>query len=80
MPVCFFNSPTNGEHSNLLIVATSFNSSFSCKTSSPFRNSHLLIFLDDKAEVLPVCLYKLYRVFFAYFSIDCVNFLTNSFL
>ena len=32
--------------------------SFSSKTSLPFKNSYLLIFPDDKSEILTVCLSK----------------------
>ena len=60
MPVCFFNSPPNGEYSNLLILPAFSNSPFPGKTSSPIKNSYLLTFPDDKAEILAVCLSKLH--------------------
>ena len=58
MSVCFFNSLPNGEYSNLLIVAALSSKSFSGKTSLPFKNTYLLIFPDDKAEILAVCISK----------------------
>ena len=60
MPVCFFNLLPKGEYSNLLIVATFSNSPFSSKTSSTVKDSSLLTFLDDKAEILAVYLSKSY--------------------
>ena len=62
--VCFFNSLLNGKYSNLLIVAAFSNKSFSSKTPSPVKNSYLLTFPDDKAEILAVCLSKLYLALF----------------
>ena len=55
MSICAFYSLPNGEYSNLWISAA-----FSGKTSLPVKNSYLLIFPDDKAEILVVCLPKLY--------------------
>ena len=43
----------------LLIVAAISSSSFSGKISSPVKNSYLITFLDDKAEVLAAYLSKL---------------------
>ena len=60
MSVCAFNSLPNGEYSNLFIVAAFPSKSFSDKTSSLVKTSYFLTFSDDKAEILPVCLYKLY--------------------
>ena len=57
--VCFFNSLPNGESLNLLIAATFSKKSFSGKASFPVKNSYLLTFPDDKAEILAVCLPKL---------------------
>ena len=58
--VCFFNSLPNAEHSNTLIVAAFSKSFFSGKISSTVKNSYLLIFPDDKANILAVFLSKLY--------------------
>ena len=52
----FFNSLPNGEYSTLLIAVAFSDSHFSSKISSPDKNSHLLKFLDNKAEKLAVCL------------------------
>ena len=60
MSNCFFNSLPNGKYSNLFIVAAFSNKSCSGKTSFPVKNSYLLTFPDDKAEILAVCLSKLY--------------------
>ena len=60
MLVCFFNSLSNGEYSHLLIVAASSNKSFFGKTPSHAKNSYLPTFPGDTAEVLAVCLSKLY--------------------
>ena len=60
MSVCDFNSLHNGEYSNLFIVAAFSSKSFSGKTSLPVKNSCLLAFPYDKAEILAVCLSKLY--------------------
>ena len=54
MPVCAFNLLASGEYSNLFIIAV-----FSSK-SLAVTNSYLLTFPDDKAEILAVCLSKLY--------------------
>ena len=60
MSVCAFNSLPNGENSNLFIVAAFYSKSFSGKTSLPAKNSYVLTFPDDKAEILAVCLCKFY--------------------
>ena len=60
MSVCAFNSLSNREYSNHFTVAAFYSKSFSGKTSLPGRNSYLIIFPDDKAEILAVCLSKLY--------------------
>ena len=60
MSVCFSNTLPNDKYSNLLIVAAFSNKSFSGKTSLPVKNSHLPIFFDDRAQILAVCLSKLY--------------------
>ena len=64
MSFCAFNCLPNGEYSNLLIVAAFSSKSFSRKTSLPVRNSYLLTFPDDKAEILAACLSKLYLALF----------------
>ena len=56
----FFTSLPDGKYSNLLIVATFSNKSFSSKKSSLVKNSYLPTFTDDKAEILDVCLSKSY--------------------
>ena len=58
MSVCTFNSSPKEEYSNLFIVAAFSNGSFSGKTSLPARNSYLLTFPDDKAEILAFSLSK----------------------
>ena len=60
MSLCAFNSLPNREYSNLSIVAAFSSKSFSGKTSLPVRNSYLLTFSDDKAEILAVYLSMLY--------------------
>ena len=62
--VCFFNSFPNGVYSNLLIEAAFSSKSFSGKLSFPVKNSFLLTFPDDKADLLAVCLSKLYWALF----------------
>ena len=47
------------EYSNILIVATFSNSSFSGKISPPVKNLYLPTFPDAKAEILAVGLSKL---------------------
>ena len=60
MSICYFNSEPNSEYSNLLIAAALSSKSFSDKASLPVKNLYLPTFLDDKSEVLAVCLSKLY--------------------
>ena len=60
MSVCAFKYLPLGEYSNLFIVAAFSRKSFSGKTSLLVKNSYLLTFLDDKAEILEVCLSTLY--------------------
>ena len=45
---------------NLFIVAAFSNNYFSGKTSLLVKNLYLITFPDDKAEILVVCLSKLY--------------------
>ena len=54
MSVYLFNSLSDDEYSNFLIVAAFSNGPFSDKTFSPVNNSYLLTFPDDKAEFLAV--------------------------
>ena len=68
--VCAFNSLPKGKYSNLFIVVAFFSKYFSSKTSFPVKNSYLLIFHDDKAEILSFVLVK--------FVIDYFKFLTNT--
>ena len=58
----FSNWLPNNEYSNLLVIAAFSNKSFSGKTSLPVKNSYLMNFPDDKAEVLVVFLYKLFSI------------------
>ena len=65
MPVCAFNYLPKGKYPNCFIVAAFFNWSFSGKTSLPLKNSYLLTFPDDKAQILTVCLSKSIELCFA---------------
>ena len=58
--VCAFNSLPNGEYSNVFKAAAFSSKSFSVKTSLPIKNSYLLKFSDDEAEILAVSLSRLY--------------------
>ena len=58
MSIFFSNSLTKSEYSNLLIVEAFSYGPFSIKTLSPIKNSYLLTFPDDKAEISVVCLSK----------------------
>ena len=60
MLVCIFKSLPNGGYSNLLILAAFCSKSFSSKTSSSVKNLYLPTFLDNKGEIVAVCLSKLY--------------------
>ena len=60
MSVCAFNSLPKCEYSNFFIVPTFSSKSFYGKTSLLIKNSYLLTFPYDKAEILEVCLSKLY--------------------
>ena len=56
MSVSAFNSLLNGKYLNLLITAAFSNKAFSGKTSLPVKkNSYLLAFTDNKAEMFAVC-------------------------
>ena len=56
MSVCIFNSLPNGVYSNLFIVAAFPKKTCSGETSLLGKNSYLLTYPDDKAEILAVCL------------------------
>ena len=58
MSDCAFNSFPKGKYSHLFIVAAFSDKSFSGKTSLSVKSSYLLTFLDDKVEILAVCLSK----------------------
>ena len=60
MSVCAFNILPKDDYSNLFIVAAFSSKSFSGKTSLLVKNSYLLTFLDNKAEILSVYLFKSY--------------------
>ena len=49
-----FNSLPNGEYSNFFNAAAFLNKYFSGRTSFPVKNSYLLTFADDKAEIVAV--------------------------
>ena len=55
MSIFAFNSLRNSEYSNLFFIAA-----FSDKISLPVKNSYLLIFPDDKAEILAAFLSNSY--------------------
>ena len=55
MSIFAFNFLRNGEYSNLFFIAA-----FSDKISLPVKNSYLLIFPDDKAEILAAFLSNSY--------------------
>ena len=54
MSVCAVNSLPKGEYSNLFIVASLSSKSFSGKIYLPVKNSYLLTFPNNKAEILAV--------------------------
>ena len=54
MSICAFNSLPNGEYSNIFNATAFSNWSLSGKTSLPVKNSYLLTFPDDNAEILEV--------------------------
>ena len=60
MLFCAFNSLPKCKYSNLFIVAAFYSKSFSGKTSLSEKNSYLLTFPDDQAEILAVYLPKSY--------------------
>ena len=64
MPVYFFHSLPNNNYSNLFIAATFSGKPFCVKTSLPVKNSYLLTFTDDNAEMLAFYLSKSYWAFF----------------
>ena len=64
MSVCVFYSFPKGEYSDLFNVAAFSSKSFPVKTSLPVKNSYLLTFPDDKAEIVVVGLSKSYSDLF----------------
>ena len=54
MPICFYNSLPIGECSNLLILAVFLANCFLVKHL--LKKSHLLIFPDEKAEIIALSL------------------------
>ena len=50
----------HGKYSNILSVAAFSNNPYAAKIFLPVKNSYLLTFFDDKAEILAVCLSKPY--------------------
>ena len=66
MSVYAFNSLPKGKNSNLFIIAAFSRKYFSVKkkTSLAVRNSYLLTFPDDKAEILAACPSKSYWALF----------------
>ena len=72
MSVCAFNSLPNSEYSNLFVVAALSSMSFTGKTSLPVKNSYLLTFPNDKAEILAVCWSKLYWALFCLILLSTV--------
>ena len=76
MPMSFFNLLPNGEYSNILIAAAFSNESFSNKTFSHVKNSYLLKFSDDKAEIVAVSLSKLcWALFYSFLLLIILIFL-----
>ena len=60
MSVYVFNSLLNGEYLNLFTVEAFCSKSISVKRTLPVENLYLLAFLDDKVEILAICLSKSY--------------------
>ena len=61
MSVSAFNSLPKGKYSFFVVVAAAlYRNSYPGKTSLLVKNSYLLTFPDDKAEILAVCLSKSY--------------------
>ena len=64
MSVYAFNFLPKGEYSNPFVAAAFSSRLFSRKTFLPVKNSYLLTFPDDKAEILAVCVSKSYCALF----------------
>ena len=64
MSACTFDSLPKSKYSNIFNVAAFSTKYFSDKISLLVKNSYLLTFLDDKADILAVCLSKSYRTLF----------------
>ena len=60
MSGCHFNSLPKEKYPNHFIVAAFSNELLTGKTFLPFKNSCLLTFPDDKAEILTICQFKSY--------------------
>ena len=60
MPLYSVKSLPKDKYSNLFIVAAFSRKSFPVKISLQVENPDLLIFLNNKAEILAVCLPKSY--------------------
>ena len=60
----YFNSLSNNEFWNLLIIADYCDSLFFCKISSPVKNPYLPTFPDNNAEILAFWLSNLYGTLF----------------
>ena len=66
---------------HVLIVAAFSSSPLFGKTSWPVKNSYLLAFPDDKADILAVCLFVCLDILgfvSLHFVIDCFDFLVKS--
>ena len=72
MSVWFFSSLPNNEYSNLLSIIANSSKYFSGKTSSPVKNSYLLTFFDDEAEILGVCYVNHTELSFAPFLLSTI--------
>ena len=71
--VCFSNLLTNGDYSDLLTAGAFSDNYFSDKTYLLVTNSDILIFPDDKAEILAIYLSKSYWDFFCYIFLWITN-------
>ena len=76
--VCALNYLPNGECSNLFNAAAFSKESFSGKISSPATSLYLLIFPDDNAEIVAICIYIVLSFIMLDFVIDSFDFLANT--
>ena len=74
--ICFSKALPDDEYSNLFSETAFSSKSSPGKTSLPVKNSYFLKFSDDKAEILAVCLSKMYWALFSSILLDCFDFLT----